>query len=113
VLSVEALNSAIDCFLCRLAIGNWLEPWWLTWPRRSAPVDHVAVVSAVRVQRETIVGQEAPAFGIGRHLSNLRSPTNRGNSAVARFRHRPALRALGFPPDTGSLIFPLGLWVFH
>jgi integrase len=52
VLLIVSLDSSINGFLGRDSVGNGVEFRWLARASGLAPVDHVAVIPAVRVERQ-------------------------------------------------------------
>ena len=48
-------------------VRDWKELRRLARSGRSAPMHHVAVISAVRMQGQLMIRKEPPAFGVGRH----------------------------------------------
>jgi hypothetical protein len=79
MLAVVALNCSVYGFLSGLTCGDGIEPWRLAWSRCAAPVDHVAIVAAIGVQGQPMIGKEAPPFSIGRH----RPQSNPGRKQLA------------------------------
>ena len=67
VLPVVTRHSSIDGFIGCSPIRDRVELRWLTRASGSAPVDHVAVVAAIGVQRQGMVRKKAPALSVGRH----------------------------------------------
>ena len=67
MLSVVACDGFVYRFLCRPPVGYGVELRRLSRSRRATPVDQVAVVAAVGVERQCVVGQKSPAFGVGWH----------------------------------------------
>lgn len=84
MLSIVALNSAVDCFFRCSPVRDWKEFRRLARARCSAPVDHVSVITAVGVKRQLMIAQEAPAFGVRGHPAKLRarSETRRAEQAA-------------------------------
>ena len=51
-----SLDCKVDRLLDGLAIRDWIELRWLARPGCATPVHHVAVVTAVGVQRQIVIG---------------------------------------------------------
>jgi hypothetical protein len=52
-------------------VGDRIESRWLTWPTSPAPVHHVTVIPAIRVERQSVIREKPPAFSICGHTWNL------------------------------------------
>lgn len=79
MFSVVTFHCSIDCFIRRTSVGNGIEFRWLAGAARPAPVNHVAVVAAIGVKCQRVVGQEAPPLSVSR-----RDPS----AAIARYTSR-------------------------
>jgi hypothetical protein len=69
--SVVARDGPIYSFLRRLSVRHRIELRRLAWSSSLAPVDHVTVVAAIRMQSQHAVCEESPALSVGRHSINL------------------------------------------
>lgn len=67
VLEAVARDGSVDRLFGSFAVRHGIESRRLARPCCSAPVHQVAVVAAVRVERQGVVSEEAPALGVGWH----------------------------------------------
>lgn len=71
MLAPMALNSAINRLFRCLPVRHREERRRLARSASSTPVDHVAVMPAICVQRQHVVCEESPALRVSRHLSSV------------------------------------------
>lgn len=71
MLALIALNSAIYSFLRCLPVRDRIEPRRLTRASSAAPVNHVAVMPSISMQRQRVVREESPALSVGGHDDKL------------------------------------------
>jgi hypothetical protein len=67
VLSIVSLDCAVNRFFRCLPVVDRIESRRLARSSGPAPVNHIAVIAAVSVQRQLVVCEEPPALRVGRH----------------------------------------------
>ena len=74
MLLMVALYRSVNRFVRGRPVGDWVERRRLARTSAAAPMNHVSVESAVSVQCQTMIREEAPAFSIGGHWTKIKHP---------------------------------------